>query len=71
MAKSITLNMRTDKPSESGEYLVATFGKGEKKPSFIMNMFYNAETGLWNDRFGEGKYAVEIDAWAEIPEMRW
>lgn len=65
----VTISFRTDKPEKSGYYIGCKTLLDEKKPYFMSVLFYNAETQRWNDIEGDGRTAMDIDAWAEVPEV--
>lgn len=60
------LEFRKDKPKYSGEYAVVSFFKTEVK--YLTKAYYNAKTGRWYYRLGDGTSALEdVDMWAELP----
>lgn len=63
------MEFRTDSPQKSGYYVGLMFLLDERKPYFMSILFFNAETQRWNDIEGDGRTAMDIDAWAEVPEV--
>lgn len=68
--KTVEITVREGLPEKSGNYLAMMFLPGEKKPYFMSLVFFNATTGRWNDIEGDGRCAMDIQAWADLPEMR-
>ena len=67
MMKKIEITVRTDKPKESGNYLTFRVSKLLGKATSLGDVYYNADTGRWNDNGGDGEHAFDVDMWAEIP----
>ena len=65
---NVTLDFRSDKPSESGDYLIAVWGERDT-PYYVSTCYYNADTGRWNDYDGTGEDSFNVDMWADFKDV--